>query len=431
MIGLLFLVNNVWPEVSLWSLAWNYWPLLLILLGVIGLVEALYQAARGVPNPSRPFGGAWIFWVVIFITFFNWTGGNIGNHFVPFANGGIHILGTDYTYPITQNSVASGVTRVVLDNLHGTLSLRGDQGNEVKVAGHKTVRAFSREEADQADRQSPLRVDRDGDRLIVSVTDPKGSNMLSVSSDLDITIPRGLDVEISGRNGDLTVDDIAGSLDIAGRGEIRLTNIGKDVRIESTRGLIRATDLKGKLDVKGSGGDVQIENVADEVTVHGEYGGTLEFHALAKSLHFISERSDFHAEAVPGNVTFDSGDMKMSNVVGPVRFKTGTRDITVMDVTNGLEIAVQRGDIDMTQTKLPLPKMDVHTHSGNVTLAIPEQSAFDLDGRTAHGDATNDFGDPLKADDQGHAATIRGKQGAAGPDIQIGTDRGNVTVRKS
>ena len=47
-IGFLFLVNNVWRNVPFWSLMWDYWPVLLIVVGVIGLVEALYFASRGV-----------------------------------------------------------------------------------------------------------------------------------------------------------------------------------------------------------------------------------------------------------------------------------------------------------------------------------------------------------------------------------------------
>jgi DUF4097 and DUF4098 domain-containing protein YvlB len=430
-IGLLFLVNNLWPEVSLWSLAWNYWPLLLILIGVIGLVEALYQAARGIPNPPRPLAGAGVFWIVIVITFFNWAGTDRNFRFLSFSPGGIHFLGTEYTYQVNQTGVATGVTRLVLDNLHGSLALRGGDSGEVKVAGHKIVRAFSRTDADRADQQSPIRITRDGDRLIISSDESGTSNTLSISAELEITVPRGVEVEASGHNGRLTMDDISGTVDITGRGDIQLTNIAKDVRIDSSHGEIRATDLKGRLDVKGSGSDVQIENVADEVTVHGEYGGTLEFQGIAKQFHFTSNASDLLIAAIPGRVTLDSGDLKMNNLVGPVHFKTGTRDVDVTDVTNSLEIAIRRGDIEVSQTKLPLPKMDVHSQSGDVSLAVPENAQFILDGRTGHGDVSNDYGDPLESDQQGRAATIKGKVGTAGPEVRIGTDRGSVTVKKN
>jgi DUF4097 and DUF4098 domain-containing protein YvlB len=431
-IGFLFLVNNIWRDLSFWRLAWDYWPILLIVIGVIGLVEALYHASQGVANPPRPLSGGGIFWIVILLAGFSWMGhGNV--HIGPFTNTGLNsVLGSDFTYDVNKSGASEGVTRVVLDNLHGNLSLKGEDGGEVKVTGRKTVRAFSQSDADTADKQSPLVIVRDGDILYIRTEEPKSSHTLSVTADLDITVPKGLDVETRGRSGDLVVDDISGEVSVLnGRGDIRLSNVGKDVKIDSGgRGLIRATDIKGKVDLKGSGGDVQIENVQGPVSVEGEYSGTLEFHALAKEMHLHSSRSEFRVEAIPGNVTLDLGDLKMKDVTGPVRFTTGTRDVDATDVTNGLEISLNRGDIQVTETKLALPKLDVHTHNGEVTLSIPEKAAFDLDGTTARGEVNNDFGDFLKTTQEGRAASIRGKQGN-GPELKVGTDRGTLTVKKN
>jgi DUF4097 and DUF4098 domain-containing protein YvlB len=431
-IGFLFLINNVWRDVPFWSLMWDYWPVLVIVVGVIGLVEALYHASRGVVNPPRPLAGVGVVWIVMLVALASW-GGNHGNfHFGPFNNGGINVLGTDYEYDVNAVGASQGITRVVLDNLHGNLSLKGqDAGGDVKVSGKKSVRAFSKTDADRADRESPVRVDRQGDLLIIHADEPKSSHMLSVSADLDITIPKGVDVESRGRTGDLTIDDIGGDVEInSGRGDVRLSNIAKDVKVDSTRGgLIRAVDIKGKVDLQGRGGDIQLENVQGQVTINGEYSGTLEFHALAKSLHFQSKSTDFRLEGVPGNITLDLGELKMTNVTGPVRFQTGTRDIQATDVSGGLEISVQRGDVQVTESKM-LPKLEIHSHNGDVTLAIPEKAGFELEGTTRQGEVSNDFGDPLKSEQDGRAASIKGKQGN-GPQINIGTDRGTLTVKKS
>ena len=47
----------------------------------------------------------------------------------------------------------------------------------------------------------------------------------------------------------------------------------------------------------------------------------VEFRALAKPLHFESSHSDFRAEQIPGSVTLDLGELKLANVIGPVRLK--------------------------------------------------------------------------------------------------------------
>ncbi len=434
LIGLVFLLNNLGHNVPLWSLAWDYWPLLLIVLGVIGLIEVMYHLGRGgpIPVPARGFSGGGIFWIVCIVGFFSWMGHRGNIHIGPFSNGGVNLLGTEYEYDVNATGASEGVTRVVLDNLRGNLSLKGEDSGDIKVTGRKTIRAFSKNDADRANQQSGVRVERQGDLLIVHAEDPGGSRMLSVSTDLDITLPRGMDVEARGRSGDFTVDDIGGSVDIVkGGGDVRLTNIGKDVKIEASRsGLIRASGVKGNVDLQGHGSDVQIDTVQGQVTVNGEFGGTLEFRALAKPLRFQSQRSDLRAEAVPGNVTIDLGEMKMNNVVGPVRFKTGTRDVHVTDVTNGLELDVDRGDIEITQAKVPLSKMDIHSRNGDVTLAIPEKAAFDLEGTARRGDLNNEFGEALTTAQQGQGGTIKGKVGN-GPELKLNTDRGALTVKKN
>lgn len=433
LIGVVFLLNNLGHNLPVWSLAWDYWPMLLVVLGVIGLVEVLYHAGRG-GAPVRSFGGGGIFWIIVLVGFFSWAGHRGNVHIGPFTNGGVNILGSDYEYDVNATGASQGVSRLVLDNVHGNISLKGEEGNgDVKVSGRKTIRAFSRTDADRANQQSNIRVDRQGDLLIVHAEDPSGSRMLSVTTDLDITVPKSLDIETRGRTGDFTADGIGGAVDVvSGRGDIRLTNIGKDVKIEASRtGLVRASGVKGNLDVTShSGNDVQIDNIQGQVTINGEYSGNLEFGQIAKSFHFQSRQSDFRVEKLPGTITMDLSDLKINNALGPVRFKTGSRDVHVTDTTDSLELDLSRGDIEIIQTKTPLPKMDVHTRNGDIALAIPAAAAYEIEGKTHNGDTNNEFGDPFHTDRDGRGGTIKGKAGLSGPQISLETERGTVTVRK-
>jgi DUF4097 and DUF4098 domain-containing protein YvlB len=433
LIGVVFLINNIWHDIPFWTLLADYWPVLLIAIGVVGLVEVLYHVSRGDAAPPRPLVGMGFFWTFVLVMLAIWGGTRHGIHIGRIDASGVSILGTDYEYDVSANSGAQGITRVVLDNLHGNLSVKGEDGADVKVTGRKTVRAFSRTDADLANSQSQVRVERQGDLMVIRAEEPKSMRMLSVSTDLDITIPKGLNIEARGRSGDLTVDDVGGSVDVSnGRGDVRLNGIGKDVKIESSRsGLVRASDVKGNLDLEGRGGDVQIENIQGEVTVNGEYSGTLEFRALARPLHFQSARSDFRAEQIPGSVTLDLRDMKLDNVVGPVRFESQVRDVQATDVTNSLELSLDRGDVEVIETKTPLPKMDIHLRlNGDITLTVPEKSEFEMDGRTGQGEVDNDFGSPLVSDTEGRAATLKGRVGS-GPSITLSTKRGKLSVRKN
>jgi len=443
LIGVFFLINNLRPDLISFSNIGDYWPFLLIAAGVVGLIEVLFHASRGSAPPPRPFYGAGIFWILVLGVFIASVSRNHNFRFGRFDSPGVSFFGSDYDYDVNAAESLSvqanhGVTRVVLDNLRGNLSLKGaasetgrDAG-DIRVTGRKTVRAFNRTDADRANQQTQVRIERQGDALLIRTEDFTGPRLIQISTDLDITVPRGISVESRGRNGDLTIDDVDGPVDVsAGRGDVRLNHIGKDVKIEASRsGDIHVTDLKGSLDLEGRGSDIQLENIAGPVTINGEFAGTIEFRALARPMRFNSSQTEFRAEAVPGSITMDLGDLKLENVSGPVRFRTGTRDIQAADVTDGLDLVVDRGDIHVTVGKTPVPKMDVHTRNGDVTLALPEKAEFQLDGSTSQGDVDNEYGGGLQTQSNGRAASVRGRIGN-GPVITIGTDRGMVSVKKS
>jgi hypothetical protein len=126
------------------------------------------------------------------------------------------------------------------------------------------------------------------------------------------------------------------------------------------------------------------------------------------------------------------GDLSASNLTGPVRFTSKRSwDIRLSGFTNSLEINTQGGDIDLRPGTLPLAKMDVHTRSGHIELALPQTAKFDLTATTNQGEISNDFGGPLTSDPnrRGRGRTLHGSTG--GPVINLITDRGDIVVRGS
>ena len=67
-----------------------------------------------------------------------------------------------------------------------------------------------------------------------------------------------------------------GDVEIASsRGDVRLSKVGGNVRMDVSRSdLIRATDVKGRIDLQGRGSDVELENIAGQVTISGSFSGT-------------------------------------------------------------------------------------------------------------------------------------------------------------
>src|SRR6185437_6452923 len=150
-IGVLFLLNNLGHDIPFWSYLADYWPFLLIGIGIIRLAEVLFHFSRG--GTAAPSGGGGWIWILVIFAFpaiwFSANGVRLGRIGAP---GSMNILGNVFDYGVSANSSTDGVTRLVLDNINGDLTVHGDDSSDVKVTGHKTVRAFSHNDADRADK---------------------------------------------------------------------------------------------------------------------------------------------------------------------------------------------------------------------------------------------------------------------------------------
>jgi DUF4097 and DUF4098 domain-containing protein YvlB len=325
------------------------------------------------------------------------------------------------------------VTLVVLEGLRGNVTVTGGDGDDYTAEGRKSVRAYSKTEADEADRKSELKFVRDGNQLLIKIDDSHVSSDRNVSTEIDLKVPRGVNVEAHGRSGDVTVSSITGTLDISSdKGDVRLNEIGGNAKLSIARsGLVRITDSKGGIDLDGKGTDIQLENVGGAVTVNGSYSGTMEFRKLAKSLRFQSPNTDMRVESIPGSLTLDLGDLRANDIAGPMRFHTKSRDVHLEDFAGELDLDLSdRGDIEVSTNKTPLAKLDLHTKNGNIDLSLPEKASFDLRATTNQGEAHNDFGPAVRMEVSGRSATLTSANDS-GPAIVATADRGSISVRKS
>jgi len=431
-VGGLFLLNNIRPDFSVWQAVGHWWPFLLIGFGVIQLAEIFLNAGKGQVCATRGIStGQVALLVIVCLAIYSSTRRDRVFHIRNFQGSGMEIFGEQYDYPLHANGSADGVTMLVLDNVRGNITVNGGDGAAYSADGHKSVKAYNKSEADRIDGKTQIRFVREGNQLIVRTDQRSAVDGQNLTTDMEIQVPRGLSVEARGRTGDLTLNSLTGLVDISSeRGDIRLTDIGGNARVVVSRsGLVRATGLKGNLDVEGRGSDVQLENIAGQVSINGSYSGTLEFKNLAQPLHFESERTTLRIAQIAGTFTMDLGDIRANHLVGPVKLKTRSRDVHIEDFTDAMDIEIEHGDIGLVPSK-PLARIDVKSRNGNVDLTLPESAEFELNAKTRQGEATNDYGSSVRSEVEGRSASLR-SIGTRGPAINITTDRGTVSVKKS
>jgi DUF4097 and DUF4098 domain-containing protein YvlB len=428
LIGGLFLWRNLHPEAPVFDLVAQYWPYALIAWGLLRLIEVMIW--RNDPGCCYFTGGEIVLIVLICI-----AGSGLWQarqHGIRFQTGGLNWWGQQHDYPVSASGPAAGMKRIVFENPRGNIKVTGADTQVVTVTGHKLIRAYSRQDADRSNGNTPVEIVPQGDRLLIRTNQDRAPDNQRISDDLEVTVPRAMAVEARGTMGDYEVSDVAGDVELAAnRADVRLARVGGNVRLEIGRGdLIRAVDVKGKIDVQGRGSDVDLENVAGPVTINGAYMGTLDFKNLAKPLQLEGERgTQLNVQAVPGRINMDRGQFAARDVVGPMRLVSQSRDIKVEQFTQSLELETERGDIELQPGRLPLSAIEARSGAGKIELILPEKAAFQLEATAERGDAVNDFGPQIRKEVEGRTATLRGKVGD-GPTVRLTASHGWVSVRK-
>ena len=309
-LGVLFLVRNVWREIPLVDILSRYWPYLLIGWGVIRLIEIFWWALESKPLPQAGIsGGEWL--LVIFICILGagmYTAHNYAADWLPAWRGVVLNLGQSYDYPLASvEKPCAKNCRVLIEDFRGNARISGASDFVVKVTGHETAHYFRQPEAA---KQTAIDLISQGNEIIVRThQDVRGP--LRSSYSIDITVPMESSIEARGRFGDLNVQNVSGPVNVEGTYP----------------------------------GEVQLGNVAGEV-------------------RYRDPRVTFHCESLLGDARISSGDFTADNIGGPVLLTARSRDVRISGVTQSLELTLDRGDIELRPGKA-VQKMDVRTRSGD------------------------------------------------------------------
>jgi Toastrack DUF4097 len=436
LIGALFLMRNLWPEIPVVDIISRYWPFVLIAWGALRLIEILMTAIMGKPLPRAGIsGGEWMLVFLICIVGATMYTARHYSSWIPVSGawrGIVRGMGEsyDYTLPNLEKPCAKNC-RVLIESFRGNARITGAaDATTVKVNGHETIRAFQQSEADKANKDAPLELIQQGDELIVRTNQDHASDRTQVSSDLEITVPLSASIEAHGRYGDFDIQNVNGNLDInSDNAGVRMENIGGSVRMDLRRSdTIRASGVKGNIDLKGRGQDLELQDISGTVTVAGTYVGQIQLRNLAQPLRYDDPQVTLSCEKLPGQARMGLGELTADNIVGPIRVNARSRDVQLSGFTQSLDLTLERGDISLRPGK-ETPKIEAHTRSGDVDLALPAGAKFDLKASTDRGEMHNDYGSPLTVDETNRGGTIAGNNG--GPQIRLETGRGTVTVRKA
>jgi DUF4097 and DUF4098 domain-containing protein YvlB len=436
LIGVLLLAHEFRPQIPAWEILSRWWPLLLILLGVVRLIENAI-ARNTARTPGRIIAGGEVFLILLVL----FAAGIISfGHRNPDIMRGIDEADAPWdehaeeTQELPPRPVKPGA-QILVQAQRGDITVNGGDETEIRVVAKKSATAFEESQARDRARAATVKlVETSHGYEVTPDVRETSSSYGHVRTDLEVHVPKHTIVTVRTESGDLHVCDINGSVDaITARGTIEVCNVGGDVHAELKHGDVRVLAAKGNVRVTGSGGEIEIDDVSGDASVEGEFNGPIRARNVSKGTHFVSSRTDLAVGALPGKMELDRGDLSLDDASGNILLTTREKDVVMENIRGHLRIENRRGEVTVRMREAPKEDVTISIESSGIELALPSNSNFEVDALSRGGEISNDFDDPeIKAGDDGHGnKTLRGKHGAKGPRIELRTSYGQIRLRKS
>ena len=433
LIGVALLLANMgvlhWHDLALWFA--RYWPALIIVWGVIKLVE--YQSAQRAGLRPRGIGAGGVFLLVVLIVCglaatqaarFNW--GALRDE-VDIDGNDFPFFGHTYSYDdqMQQGFPANASLHVVDD--HGAVNINTSQDNQIHLTIHKRISAENQEDGDRWNVGTKPQITVSG--LVVTVNaNTQGAGDHWVNTDLDIAIPEKAMVTISNRRGDVNVMGRVGDVDISNqRGDVSATDINGKLNLNLDHSSVRISQVGSDVNVEGRVNDFSLQDVKGSVRLNGEFMESVKLARIGGTVTFKSSRTDLEFSKLAGDLELDSGDLRASDLAGPVRLETRSKDIRLDGVTGDVRLQDSNGAVEIHMVKLG--NVQLENRKGDIDFYVPEKAGFQLDARARGGDIDSDF-TQVNVNNSHDTASATATVGDGGPHVVISNEHGTISIRK-
>ncbi len=283
------------------------------------------------------------------------------------TSGGSALLAGDV---VEETRQADSNARVMVDNLAGSVVIRGWDKAEVKV------RAVLGDDVEGLDFHG------DSGYLTIEVEIPRstGRGHWDLDADLEIWVPRASRLE---------VETVSASIEGSG-----------------LNGRVDFESVSGKIEVEGSPGEASLSTVSGQI-------------------RFDGATEQLEAETVSGSIRLSgvSGTLEASSVSGRI-------EASAKDLDRGTLESVS-GSVELTANLTAGARLDLESHSANVTLSLPADTSASFDLETFSGHIENELGpDGKRTSRYGPGKRVDFTMGSGDARVTVETFSGNVRLRR-
>jgi DUF4097 and DUF4098 domain-containing protein YvlB len=426
-VGVLLYSGRIAPS-EFWGWYGHWWPLLLIAAGLAMLGEWALDLRRTTPvRRGGGFVGILILLALLGFAASGWNGfwgpmraqwGDHDDNFFNFFGLPEH----DLDQQVIHQQIPANAA-IEIQNPRGDVSVTAGDGANIEVQGHEVAFANSDDAAKKIFDAEAAHVTVSGNSVLV-----KGESNQSGRLNLAITVPKGAQVRVNSGHGDVTAASLGAGVTItASHGDVHLSTIegSAQVHFSSDRGDFSAHDVQGDVTADGNCNDLTFSDIKGKVTLNGEIFGDVHFENIGGPIHLQTSMTDLDLAQLPGDLTLNSDDLRVTQAKGQVRVKTKAKDVDLSQIYGDTYVDDSRGQI----TVEPAGNYSVEAKNGkgDVELTLPPDTSAVVDGRTHNGDIVSDFPLEISGDE---SKTVSGRIGSGQAKISLTADVGDLRIKR-
>lgn len=437
LIGVVFLLRNLhlvsW---NFWEWYGKYWPVLLILWGVIKLVEYQQAKSAGLRTPGIGGGGVVLIILLAILGFsargvseFHDSGAFQRVFHIDDEDWPPFLRGESFTFDDQLEQALAPGSTLRITNDHGAINLNVGDGDKIKVMVRKTIHSENQSAADRYNQQTKPQLTT-VEKTVTLNANTEGSGDHGVSADLDVYVPRKVAVTIVSKHGDVSVMGRDGDIEVNSQnGGVSLQDVTGNAKLDIEKSTVRVSKLTGDISIDGRVNEVNLSDVKGSVRLSGEFHEDVSLARIAKSVTFKTSRTDLELSSISGTLDINREDLHGSSVTGPVRLLTKEKDIRLDGVSGDVRVSNNDGAVEVRINKLPVGNIDINNRNADVQIYLPDQAGFKVDASTDNGEVESGFSE-LKVNNQDDRGRATGVVGNGAGSLRVSNAHGGIEIRK-